>query len=106
MKKLDIQITKAALKSFSVQLEGEKPSVTATIALLTEGGKQITTYCISTSSYNERDQFELPLDVIGPIIQIAKSLEHVVTKHCRDAQKGIGAGDISEQPIDLSEIPF
>jgi len=130
MKRLDIQITKAALKSFSVELDEGKPKVSATISLLTEGGKQITEYTIHTSSWRDEDEFELPMECIGPIVIIARQLEAVVVRHCRDSQKALGATvegqdsealtevdeiedvvindieDIDDKPIDLSEIPF
>jgi hypothetical protein len=130
MKRLDIQITKATLTSFSVELEEGKPKVSATIGLLTEGGKPITTYSISTKTWNEEDQFDLPMECIGPILIIARQLEAVVVRHCRDSQKALSATvegqdsesltevdeiedvvindieDIDDKPIDLSEIPF
>ncbi len=108
MKKLDIKITKAALKSFSVEMGDEKPSVSATISLLTEGGKQITEYSIRTEAWNEKDKFELPFSCIAPIISIAKDLENIVTKHCRDSQKGISAKceSNSKMPTNLTDISF
>lgn len=91
MKKLDIQITKAALKSFSVELQEKKPVVSASIALLTEGGKVITDYTISTSHWQSENEFELPVECIAPIIKLAEQLETVVTKHCRDSQLALSA---------------
>lgn len=91
MKRLDIQITKAALESFSVELREGKPRVTASIALLTEGGKKITDYTISTNHWEDEQKFDLPMECIEPIVVIARQLEAVVTRHCRDTQRTIEA---------------
>lgn len=124
MKKLEINITQAALKSFSVSMpteSGAEPVVSATISLLTDGGKEITTYSISTESWQEKDRFTLPMNAYMPLSEIAKILEGVVVRHCRDGQKGITANsesteeatddpveivDIDDAPIDLSKIKF
>lgn len=113
MKKLDIQITKATLKGYTVELEDGNPSVTATIALLTEGGKTITDYTVRTNAWNKDDKFDLPMTAIPPIVELAKILERVVTSHCRDAQLVLDAGevppvvkDIGDEPINLDDIPF
>lgn len=105
--KLEINITRAALQSFNVSLDEKKPNVTATIALLTEGGKAITTYTIRTEAWDAKDKFDLPVNCIGPIIDICRQLEEVVTKHCRDSQLGLPAGQAkSDEPINLDDIPF
>lgn len=129
MKKLDIQITKAVLKSFSVELEDKKPVVSASIALLTDSGRNITDYTISTASWKKENEFELPIECIAPIIALAKALETVVTQHCRDSQLALPAQAmtvddiptveksvatisepntviIDDQPINLDDIPF
>lgn len=108
MKKLDIQITKAALQSFSVTIDDEMPKVSATIALLTEGGKTITTYTISNKSWNEQDKFDLPIAAMPHLGAVARILEEVVTKHCNDSQVALTAGATAfdDAPIDLSSIPF
>jgi hypothetical protein len=126
MKKIDIQITKAALKSFSVELQDKKPVVSASIALLTEGGKVVTDYSISTDSWQDENKFELPMECIAPIVELARKLELVVTKHCRDSQLALPAKamtiediptveqaktetvieDVNDEPINLDDIPF
>lgn len=126
MKKIDIQITKAALKSFRVELNEKKPVVHASIALLTEGGKQITDYSISTDSWQDENKFELPIECIAPIVKLAQQLEAIVTKHCRDSQLALPAQamtiddiptvekvaalpvveNIDDTPINLDDIPF
>lgn len=84
MKKLEIAITKAQLKSFTCEIDDGELVVRTTIGLYTDGGKPITDYTISTRGWNEDSKFELPLSCIQPIHAIAKSLEHVVTAHCQD----------------------
>ena len=92
MKKLDISITKAQLVSFRVQLKDLKPEISVSIALLTEGNKAITEYTISTDSWNSKDSFELPIEVLPLLGNVARILEAVAVKHCRDCQKGLEAG--------------
>ena len=92
MKKLEINITRAVLKSFSVIFTDNEPVVDITLSLQTEGGKSITSYSISSSHYNSDMEFELPHEVVMPIMAIAKELEVVATKHCRDGQLGLGEG--------------
>jgi len=86
MKKLSIAITKASLQSFSVSLnEDGTYRVEATIGLMTDGGRKITSYTIYTQHWNKEQEFELPLTCISPIREMAKELEGVVTKHCQDS---------------------
>lgn len=86
MKKLNINITKAQIVSFSVQLKEGEPQVSATIALITDGGKEISQYSISTYSWQEENKFELPVELIQPIVGIMRTLEGVVVKHCMGSQ--------------------
>lgn len=93
MKKLNIEITKAQIMSYSVQLGENKPSVSATIGLFTDGGKKISDYSISTNSYNEENKFELPLGIVSPIMDIMKELEVIVIKHCKSNQLELTEGE-------------
>jgi len=86
MKKLNINITKAQIISFNVELKENEPEASATIGLFTQGGKQITQYTISTNSWNDDNKFELPINMITPILSIMKELECVAVKHCKDSQ--------------------
>lgn len=104
MKKLDINISKAQLKSYTVELAEGKPCVSATIELLTEGGKSITSYTVSTNAWQDKDKFNLPTEAIMPIVSLAEILEGIVVRHCRDSQLGLAAA--SSKPIDLTEVPF
>ena len=92
MNQLDIQITKAQIASFSVELQENKPNITATITLLTEGGQPITNYTISTNHWQKNNQFELPINMIPPILKIMEELEYIVVKHCKEQQKQLVEG--------------
>ena len=87
MKKINIQITKARIKSFGVDLDEDTPRVSATIGLYTEGGREITSYSVSSNSWDEDKKFDVPIEMISPILDIAKSLEVVLVKHCKDQCK-------------------
>lgn len=133
MKQLSINITKAQLKSYTVELKDGKPEVSATIELYTSGGMAVTTYTVATDSWSDKNKFELPMNAIMPIIELAKALEAVTVQKCRDSQLALGSGidtdpikeedlepltltstvmhpieidDIDEDLIDLSEVPF
>ena len=82
MKKLNIEITQAKLVSFAVQLKEDEPVVSATISLMTAGGKEITDYTIYSKYYNKDQQFDLPMTAIMPIRKIMDILEAAVVKHC------------------------
>ena len=99
MKKLDINITQAMLKSYTVELKEGKPEVSATIELLTAGGISVTTYTVSTDSWQDKNKFELPIAAIMPIVELAKVLESVTVDKCRDSQLALGSGLTETDPI-------
>ena len=90
MKKLAINITKAQLTSFEVTLKDSLPAVSATITLLTAGGKPITSYTVGTNHWQDENKIDLPDDIVAPIVKAVEILETVVVRHCRDHQKAIG----------------
>lgn len=92
MKTLEINITKAKIAAFDVELREEKVSVRATIQLYTKGMKPITTYSISSDGYNKDHRFDLMPSIVNPILSIAQQLEEVVVRHCENAQKLMGEG--------------
>lgn len=104
MKKLDINITKAQLVSFGVELKEGQPEVNVTIALLTEGGKIITTYTIYTEKWHSQ-KFDLPVEAMPLIGDIARILEGVAVRHCRDSQKALPE-PAKNEVINLDAIPF
>lgn len=115
MKKLDINITKATIQSFSVDAEDGKPVISVTLALMTEGGKVITHYTIDNNSWRS-DPLDIPLEAMPIIGSLITVLEGAAVRHCRDSQKALPVPkkeeaestetEIEEEPIDLSEVPF
>jgi hypothetical protein len=99
VKKLNINITKAQLKSYTVELKEGKPVVNATVELLTEGGTPVTTYSVYTDGWNDANKFELPMAAILPIVELAKLLENAVVTKCRDSQLALGSGIVDTDPI-------
>jgi len=93
MRKINnINITKAQLLSFNVVLKEKEPEVSATITLLTTGGKKITEYSISTDAWDDSKKFELPPLMVIPILAIAQELEKEVIKHCNSTTKQLTTG--------------
>lgn len=90
MRGLDINITKAKLVSFSVQAKESEPVVSAEIALITEGGKVITTYSVGSDSWRN-DKLEIPLEAYPLLGELVHILEAVTVKHCRDSQRALPA---------------
>lgn len=104
MKKLDIAISKAQLQSYSVSFNDKGEIVVhATIGLMTDGGKKITDYTISTHGWNAETKFELPFECYAPIQAIARGLEVIVTQHCQDAMLKLAA---PEPETVVYENPF
>lgn len=131
MKKLNINISKAQLTSFTVALKEGKPEVHVTIALLTEAGEPITNYGIGTEAWRADSKFDLPIEIMPMIGDIARVLEAVAVRHCQSGQLALPAPkakknneatlkgfpnipdgtevtikDISDEPINLDDIPF
>ncbi len=87
MRKLDISVTKAQIKSFSVELDEKKPIVMATIVLITEHGKPLTEMTLSTNEYwPEGKRFDLPVSLLEPIVKIMRELERVAVIACNGNQ--------------------
>ena len=86
MEKIDISITTAQLKGFQTTFNEEGlPDVRASLGLFTEHGKEVSEYSITTNRWSE-NKFDLPPEMIEPIMRMAKELERIVTKHCREGQ--------------------
>ena len=93
MRKIDISITKAKLNNFSIDIGDEdKIDINATIGLYTSGGKKITSFSISTESWRDESRFELPIEMINPIMEIARDLEVIVTRNCSSAIGELSSG--------------
>ena len=83
MRKIDIQITKAQLESFTASFErDDKLHLSATLALMTENGEKVSSYSLNTRSYYD-NTFNLPINVIQPIFDIAREIEAITTRQCR-----------------------
>ena len=87
MEAINIEITKAKISSFNVELRDRKPVISATIKLMTNSGKEITTYTIATEHWQDHMKFDLPVEVVGPVLEIARQLEYIVAKHCQSSCK-------------------
>jgi len=86
MKKIDIQINKAKIISFDVELKDDMPAVSARIGLYA-GEKRISTFSLRTEDYySDSIQFDLPARMISPILDIAKELETILV---REANKSL-----------------
>lgn len=91
MKKLNISITKAKLVRFTIEAKDNKPEVSVTLALQTEGGKTITTYTAETDAWQDKDKLELPIEAMPLIGDLARLLEAIAVRHCQDGQSALPA---------------
>ena len=84
MKKIDINITQARIKYYSVNFDRNKPLVDVSLSLLTNSGKEISSFNLSTGS-RSNSQFDLDLPLLKEIQETAKELERIATIHCSSA---------------------
>lgn len=99
MQDLNINIRKARIEGFSVQLGQDRPEVQANISLLTEGGRKITSYAIGSEHWEEAMKFALPHEIVQPILYIAKILERVVTDHAQSSALRLAAPPAFVPPL-------
>ncbi len=92
MKHINIQINKAILETYSVNVEKTSDiKVSATLGLYA-GKKKITEVTFHTESwYGEETHFDLPFKLVEPIAKIAKELELIATRTCTAAMKELPA---------------
>lgn len=82
MRKINIQITKAVISAFNVELnDSGLPDVSATINLFTSNGKKVSSFTATTKQYCSV-LFELPPEMIPAIVDIASRLETTLTRTC------------------------
>lgn len=93
MKKIDIQINQAKIKSFEVELGEEKLDITARIGLYA-GNKEISSFSLSTHTWQDKS-FELPLSIIKPVNKIAEDLETILIRECSSALGQLTSGSFS-----------
>ena len=91
MKKIDIHINQARIISYQVELDDKEPKVTARIGLFA-GNKQISTFALSTETWQDKT-FELPVETIKPILEIAKKLETILIRECSSSIGALQSGE-------------
>jgi hypothetical protein len=85
MRLIDVQINKAVIESFLVNIsEDNQLEVSATIGLIGPNGKRISTFSTSTGKYVS-NPFNLPIEMIEPIRTMAGVLEGIVVAQCNRA---------------------
>ena len=91
MKKIDIQINQAKLLSYLVELNEDKPEVSANIGLYA-GEKKISSFSLRTQTYYaESVVFEIPLELMITIKETAKELESILMRECNKQLKQLPA---------------
>ena len=78
MRTIRVDINNAKIENFVVGLGNDKPEVTATVGLYA-GIRKITTFTIATTSWNDL-KFQLPPDMVPPILAIADELEKILVQ--------------------------
>jgi len=97
MKTIDIQINNAKILSYEVNLDKAKPEIGARIGLYC-GDHRISTFGLRTETYySDSITFELPADMIAPIVDIAKQLETILVRECNKQLKQLEAISPEEQ---------
>ena len=92
MQDIKIDINKARILSYSVELNEDKPEISATIGLFS-GDKKISSFSLRTQQYySESIQFELPVKMINSIKKIAEQLEEILTIECNKNFPQLGGG--------------
>lgn len=80
MRKIDINVNKAVIRSFNITLDEETPTVSASVGLYS-GEKRIASFSISTDRWHDV-RFDLPATMVAPIMKIADELERILTDKC------------------------
>lgn len=87
MQNIEIEITKAVLTSFTVDIKKDKiPEIDATIKLLTFNNKKITEFKASTGTWTD-NKMDLSVEVYHYIKKIEEILEIEATRCCRANMK-------------------
>lgn len=86
MRIINVTITKAKIKGFTVELrENEEPYVSVTIELLSQNDEAVTTYIIN-NKYG-RNKFDIPINLTEPIVRMLDEFEKIASNHCNDRMK-------------------
>jgi len=83
MREISVDITKAKIKSFHVDLKDDKPDVRAEVSLMTADGKEISTFCVNSHGYYAGPKFEVPFTMIPSILVLGDELERIVVNCCK-----------------------
>lgn len=96
MQAIDIQLNQAKITSINIDLDNKEiPQVAAQISLYS-GEQKIASFGLRTQTYyTEGLTFELPPDMIEPIVNIAKQLEVILVQQCNKALKRLPPVDAS-----------
>jgi len=94
MKAIDIQINQAKITSYAVSLKDTGvPDVSASIELMA-GEKEIASFSLHTHNWqNSGVKFELPVNMIEPIVEISKQLEVILVRECNKQLKRLPVND-------------
>lgn len=82
MKKIDINISYAKIESFSVNLESDIPTISATVGLFTENEKKISTYTVTNRKYYWED-VEFPPEIFDGLYRMLDIIERIVTNNAK-----------------------
>ena len=96
MSKIDIQINKAKIASYNVDLHDDEtmPDVTAQIELFS-GEQAVSKFTLTTKAwYGDAVKFEIPANLIDPIVSISKQLETILVRECNKQFKQLPAGTV------------
>ena len=86
MREININITKAKIKGFNVDMrENADPIISVTIGLISDAGDEVTTYTIS--SYYGNNNFDIPPSLTAPIIKMLGEFEVIAAEHCNNRMK-------------------
>lgn len=82
MKKIEINISYAKIESFSVNLESNIPTISATVWLFTANEKKISTYTVSNRKYYWED-VEFPPEIFDGLYRMIDIIERIVTNNAK-----------------------
>jgi len=97
MKAIDIQINQAKITSYAVSLKDDAPpDVSASIELMS-GDKEVASFSLHTHAWQSSGvKFELPPDMIEPIVEISRQLEVILVRECNRQLKQLPEGNVVE----------
>ncbi len=87
MQNINIEINQARILKFSVELTDKYPEIAATIGLFS-GDKKLSDFTVGSRAYYNDVKIEVPIEIIEPLVEIAKQLEYAATIAC---SRSIGA---------------